>query len=135
MGKKTAKVNSTRDLMNFEAAKPFIRSCLINESNLRKRQVRTFVCADVWKTYFVELPSQKDRRTVCYIGDELLSRWNKAVDDLDQAAEKNEQGSATIVNMAELLGNLGGSVKMYMATNLEGRSVPGGICHSAVFGS
>lgn len=120
MGKKTTKVNSTRDLMNFEAAKPFIRSCLINESNLRKRQARTFVCADVWKTYFVELPSPKDRRTVCYIGEELLSRWNKAVDDLDQAAEENEQGSATIVNMAELLGNLGGNVKMYMVTNLEG---------------
>lgn len=119
MGKNTI-INSTRDLMNFEAVKPFIRSCLTNESNLRKHQIRTLICADVWKTYFVELPSPKDRRTVCYIGDELLARWSKTVDDLELAAEENEQGSGTIVNMAELLGNLGGSVKMYMVTNLEG---------------
>lgn len=132
MDERNTKINSTRDLINFETAKPFIRSSLTNEANLKENQVKAVVCADVWKTYFVELPAPKDRRAVCFIGTELLAYWNRTIDDLDRAAAENEQGTGTIVNMAELLGHGLDNVKMYVVTNLEGWNGASAILNESV---
>lgn len=120
MGERNTIINSALDLTDYEIAKPFIRSCLTNESNLRARQVKTLVCADVWKTYFVELPSPKGQRTVCFIGAELLACWNRTIDDLDTAAAENERKTDLIVDMSELFGGSSENFRMYLITNLDG---------------
>ena len=107
-------------LLNYEAVKPRIRSSLINSSNLKENQAKAPVCADVWKTWFIELPSSKDEKTVVFIGNDLLGKWKKTIDDIDIAARENEQGTSTIMNMGELLGIGQELFEMYIATNLEG---------------
>ena len=107
-------------LLDYEAVKPRIRSSLINRSNLRENQAKAPVCADVWKTWFIELPSSKDLKTVAFIGNDLLGKWKKTVNDIDIAARDNEQGTSTIMNMGELLGVSQELFEMYIATNLEG---------------
>lgn len=119
-------------LLNYEAVKPRIRSSLINSSNLKEKQAKAPVCADVWKTWFIELPSSKDEKTVVYIGNDLLVKWGKTVDDIDAAARENEQGTSTIMNMGELLGVSRVLFEMYIATNLEGWNGATAILNSTV---
>lgn len=89
--------------------------------------VKVNASADVYRTWYVDLGDK-----LAPVTYPLLMAWNVSLDDIISAAESNDKGTFSVVNMADVLGIPMCEVPMYIVTNKKGMFGSVGILHPEV---
>jgi len=122
-------------LMNFRSIKHLIHERLISTEQSYKYSllVKVGVVADVWRTWYVELPDRMVAVTY-----PLLQQWTQqediSISDLEAAAAENDSVGFTIRSMSDVLGFLHDPElpEMYVVSNESGQFGAVAVLNNAV---